>query len=160
MEEKNLRVEYIDGTPVALAIIGDKIVAKSLAPYRWAPPKKFGTFRFKDWESFEAFVTENSTLGTELWRIPISTDELAVKVIAVIDGHTHYEPGAMRFRAYFYGDTLSDAPHRQAEELAKKIQAPCYEGWPAKPAPYVEDVNGEEADTSPEDKHGDRDEPF
>ena len=160
MEEKNLRVEYIDGTPVALAIIGDKIVAKSLAPYRWAPPKKYGTFRFKDWESFEAFVTENSTLGTELWRIPISTDELAVKVIAVLDGHTHYEPGAMRFRAYFYGATLSNAPHKQAEDLAQKIQCPCYEGWPAKPAPYVEDVNDEGADTSPEDKHGDANEPF
>ena len=160
MEEKNLRVEYIDGTPVALAIIGDKIVAKSLASYRWAPPKKFGTFRFKEWESFEAFVTENSTLGTELWRIPISTDELAVRVIAVIDGHTHYEPGAMRFRAYFYGATLSNASHRQAEELAKKIQCPCYEGWPAKPAPYAEDVADEGEDTSPEDKHGDRDEPF
>lgn len=157
MPTQDVRVEYIDGTPVALAVIGNKIVTKSLLPYRWAPPKKFGGFHFTKWESFESFLEEHSTLGTELWILPVSTRQLTVHAVAVIDGHTHYEPGAMRFRGFFYAAADSSEYAERIKELAKRLQCRCYSGWPAEPAPMPKDPPDDEpqAETDQEDMHPD-----
>lgn len=157
MPSNEIRVEYIDGTPVALAVIGDKIVTKSLLPYRWAPPKKFGGFHFTKWESFESFLEEHSTLGTEIWCVPVSTSVMTIHVVAVIDGHTHYEPGAMRFRAFMSASAKPDEFQERAKKLAQKLQCRLYYGWPAESAPMPKDPPEEQPEVEEE---GEKEEPL
>lgn len=52
---------------------------------------------------------------------------------ALIDGHTHYHPGRLAFRANYFADALSQIDERIIEEFCQDHQYPLYRGVPADP---------------------------
>lgn len=131
-----IKLENIDGHPVALAVEDGQIICRRLDEFA-APREKSGFFGFSDLEDFMMFVGEQGALGTSLWILPEPTD--GIVLTAIIDGHTHYHPGRLAFRANYFAKTFSTIDERLIEEFCQDHQFPLYRGVPADPvaAPVV-----------------------
>lgn len=131
-----IKLENIDGHPVAIAVEDGQIIARRLDEFA-APREKSGFFGFSDLEDFMMFVGEQGALGTSLWILPEATD--GIVLTALIDGHTHYHPGRLAFRANYFAKTFSTIDERLIEEFCQDHQFPLYRGVPAEPvaAPVV-----------------------
>ena len=125
MQSAQLHVEYIDGTPVALAFDGRTIYARSLKGFMSRPAKKSGNFFFEDVDSWMEFVTHHGTTNTEVW---IS----GTQAMAVLDGHGQFTPADCAFRAEL-AICLNEDEITAVTEFAKSNQFHLYFGIPAAP---------------------------
>ena len=123
MENTQLHVEFIDGTPVALAFDGKTIHARSLKGFMSCPAKKSGNYFFEDLDSFESFVRRHSMANSEIW---IS----GTQAMAVLDGHGTITPADCAFRAELMYQ-LEENEISHLIEFAKEIQVQLYFGVPA-----------------------------
>lgn len=133
-----IKLENIDGHPVALAVENGQIIARRLDDFA-APREKTGFFGFSDLDDFFKFVGEQGSLGTSLWILPEPTD--GIVLTAIIDGHTHYHPGRLAFRANYFADDLPEWDEDAILDFCQEHQFPLYRGVPAEPVaePVVEE---------------------
>lgn len=121
--ETQLHVEFIDGTPVALAFDGKTIHARSLKGFMSRPAKKSGNYFFESLDSFEDFVRRHSTANSEIW---ITGNQ----AMAVLDGHGTITPADCAFRAELMYQ-LDEDEISHLIEFSKDIQVQLYFGVPA-----------------------------
>lgn len=152
----DIKLEMIDGHPVALAVEDGQIIARRLDDFA-APREKTGFFGFSFLDDFMRFVDDQGALGTSLWILPKRDD--GIVLTALIDGHTHYQPGRLAYRANYFAATLTDADERLIEDFCQDHQYPLFRGVPADPvgAPVADEgstiaagCEEEEADEAPE----------